>query len=486
MARRYGGQRPTFENVGEYASSRGADAVAMFEAYGRRYYDSQKYEMELFFARNDRGDFAAKTICITKPRQNGKSFAARDYAIWMACVERKNVLFSAHRSGIAHKMFKEIADFVRTNADLYSEVDTIYAAIGYEGIYFRDGSYIEFQTRTSGVRGGTYNVLILDEAQELTPAQQDAILPTVSAADELDENAEDKSQKIYIGTVPGPECQGTVFRDMHDRAHDGATGIWWLEWGAQGESLDEVDVDNVDLWYACNPAMGRRMSERTVRDERDQMTKDGFARERLGWWSPVAGKLQTVIDEMGRVRHRPSARPRADGLRREVRARRLRGRAGGRRVAGRHHARGAARPQAYGLRHGMARPVASGALQRGLLRGHRRQEREPSARGAPGRHRAQGLHHHAQHGRRHSRRVQALRRGEREAAHVVQATGDAQRIGYYRHQTPHRARRRLGVRRCRPITHRGVLSRPLGVRHNEAEPRRQRRHLLLRRKNVRR
>lgn len=297
MARRYGGQRPTFENVGEYTRSRGADAVAMFEAYGRRYYDSQKYEMELFFARNDRGDFAAKTICITKPRQNGKSFAARDYAIWMACVERKNVLFSAHRSGIAHKMFKEIADFVRTNADLYSEVDTIYAAIGYEGIYFRDGSYIEFQTRTSGVRGGTYNVLILDEAQELTPAQQDAILPTVSAADELDENAEDKSQKIYIGTVPGPECQGTVFRDMHDRAHDGATGIWWLEWGAQGESLDEVDVDDVDLWYACNPAMGRRMSERTVRDERDQMTKDGFARERLGWWSPVAGKLQTVIDE---------------------------------------------------------------------------------------------------------------------------------------------------------------------------------------------
>ncbi len=288
MARRLGGQVPTFQNVGSYAYSRGADAVAMFEAYGRNYYDSQKYEMEVFFARNERGDFAAKTICITKPRQNGKSFAARDYAIWMACVEHKNVLYSAHRSGVAHKMFKEIADFVRNNADLYAEVDTIYAAIGYEGIYFRDGSYIEFQTRTSGVRGGTYSVLILDEAQELTAAQQDAILPTVSAAEELDDDAEDKSQKIYIGTVPGPECSGTIFQTMHDKAHDGSASVWWLEWGAQGETLQDVDIDSVDLWYACNPAMGRRMSERTVRDERDTMTRDGFARERLGWWSPTA------------------------------------------------------------------------------------------------------------------------------------------------------------------------------------------------------
>jgi len=297
MARRLGGQVPTFQNVGEYASSRGADAVAMFEAYGRNYYDSQKYEMEVFFARNERGDFAAKTICITKPRQNGKSFAARDYAIWMACVEHKNVLYSAHRSGVAHKMFKEIADFVRGNADLYAEVDTIYAAIGYEGIYFRDGSYIEFQTRTSGVRGGTYSVLILDEAQELTAAQQDAILPTVSAAEELDEDAEDKSQKIYIGTVPGPECSGTIFQTMHDKAHAGSGSIWWLEWGAQGESLQDVDIDNVDLWYACNPAMGRRMSERTVRDEHDTMTRDGFARERLGWWSPTAvRKNEHIID----------------------------------------------------------------------------------------------------------------------------------------------------------------------------------------------
>ena len=289
MARRLGGQEPTFSTVGEWASTRGADAVAMFEEYGRRYYGSQKLEMDVFFARDADGSIASLTVGITKPRQNGKSFAARDYALWMAFVEHMNVLYTAHRGGTVRKMFKEMCDFIEMNKDFKDEVDYIYKAGGYEGIYLNDGTYIEFQTRTnSGARGGTYRVIVVDEAQELTSVQQDAILPTASAAGEIDEG-ESVPQVIYIGTVPGPECNGTVFRGMHDKAHRGESDTWWLEWGAAGDSIEDVDIDDVDLWYACNPAMGRRMSERTVRNEHDTMTRDGFARERLGWWSPTAG-----------------------------------------------------------------------------------------------------------------------------------------------------------------------------------------------------
>lgn len=289
MARRLGGQEPTFSTVGEWASTRGADAVAMFEEYGRRYYGSQKLEMDVFFARDADGSIASLTVGVTKPRQNGKSFAARDYALWMAFVEHMNVLYTAHRGGTVRKMFKEMCDFIEMNKDFKDEVDYIYKAGGYEGIYLNDGTYIEFQTRTnSGARGGTYRVIVVDEAQELTSVQQDAILPTASAAGEIDEG-ESVPQVIYIGTVPGPECNGTVFRGMHDKAHAGESDTWWLEWGAAGDSIEDVDIDDVDLWYACNPAMGRRMSERTVRNEHDTMTRDGFARERLGWWSPTAG-----------------------------------------------------------------------------------------------------------------------------------------------------------------------------------------------------
>ena len=296
MERRLGGQVPTFEHVGGYDYTRGGEAVEMFEAYGHRYYDSQKHEMDVFFARNGDGSIASLTVGITKPRQNGKSFAARDYALWMAFVEHMNVLYTAHRGGTVRKMFKEMCDFIELNQDFKDELDYVYKAGGYEGIYLKDGTYIEFQTRTnSGARGGTYRVIVIDEAQELTSVQQDALLPTASAAGEIDEGEADP-QMIYIGTVPGPECNGTVFREMHDKAHSGEADTWWLEWGATGDSIDDVDIDDVDLWYACNPAMGRRMSERTVRNEHDTMTRDGFARERLGWWSPTAGRMDHVFD----------------------------------------------------------------------------------------------------------------------------------------------------------------------------------------------
>ncbi len=290
---RRGCQEPTFERLGTWSSSRGKDAIEMFEAYGRRYYGSQKHEMEVFFARDENGGFAAKSIGITKPRQNGKSFAARDYCIWQAAVEGNSVLYSAHHGRTVRKMFKEMCDFIDAHEDFKAELEYIYKAGGYEGIYFKNGACIEFQTRTaSGGRGGTYRILVLDEAQELTNAQMEAIIPTVSAAAELEDGA-GEPQKIYIGTVPGPECSGTVFRDMHDRAHEGTTSVWWLEWGVQANGLDDVALDDVDNWYLANPAMGRRMSEATVRDELDTMSPDGFARERLGWWPPVALVVET-------------------------------------------------------------------------------------------------------------------------------------------------------------------------------------------------
>ena len=283
-------------HVGEYATSAGDKACAYFEKHGARFYESQKLEFELMLARDEDGGFAAKSLAITKPRQNGKSYAARWYVTWMAMVCGKRCLFSAHHSRTSRDMFKQVVDMLEADEKFSREVENIYRAGGYEGIYFRNGGCIEFQTRTnSGGRGGTYSVLCMDEAQEITPAQQDAILPTVSASGEIADGASEP-QKIYIGTVPGPECQGTVFREMHDRVHAGESDIWWLEWGAQGEKLEDVDVDDVDLWYACNPAMGRRMRESTVKDEHDTMSRDGFARERLGWWSPTAGKPDYPID----------------------------------------------------------------------------------------------------------------------------------------------------------------------------------------------
>ena len=308
---RKGNQRPTFSTVKPWAKSDGEYAAQVFHGYGVKFFPSQEYELSVFLARNDDNSYAALTICIAKPRQNGKSFAARFYAVWMAAIEGKRVLFSAHHGKTVRKMFKEMRNFVEGTPD-FAELllpggRGVYAAAGSEGIYFMnedgtDGGCIEFYTRTnSAARGETYHVIVVDEAQELTDEQLEALKPTTFAASDLeDEDIDgvpadaDDPQMIYLGTPPNAKCPGTVFKRCHDDSHAGTSACWWMEWAVEAVP-DMTDVDAVvELVYMTNPAMGYRIKESTMREAIGTMRADGFARECLGWWSMTASAVMPI------------------------------------------------------------------------------------------------------------------------------------------------------------------------------------------------
>lgn len=301
---RKGNQEPTFSAIGDYAYSIGQEVAEMFEDDAKKeYYPCQKMELEYILAKNADGSPAAPVICITKPRQNGKSFSARDAITFFGDFEHDKTLYSAHNGSTTRKMAKEIFSLFE-NPDIYPEfakdVKSISKARGYEGIYFKDwedengvvheGGCIDFATRTnSGARGGTYKKIVVDEAQELTEDQMDALNPVMSASGDAN-NPMDSPQVIYLGTPPGPSCRGTVFRKMRNAVKNGtAKNIWWIEWSFESDDIVR-DIPNaekaLELAYKTNPAMGYRISEKTVLSEFETMSLDGFARERLNWWVP--------------------------------------------------------------------------------------------------------------------------------------------------------------------------------------------------------
>ena len=96
-------------------------------------------------------------------------------------------------------------------------------ALGREEIILKSGARIKFLARTrNGGRGQHGDLLIFDEAQELDETAQASFLPAISASL--------NPQTIYLGTPPGPDVTGTVFRELRRRALAGeAKRTAWFE-----------------------------------------------------------------------------------------------------------------------------------------------------------------------------------------------------------------------------------------------------------------
>lgn len=291
-----GRQEPTFEVVGEWQETNGGEAVELFEGYGFRFDCAQRHEMDIYLARID-GKPAAVTVGLSVPRQNGKSYAARWYAIWCSAILGLVVLYSAHNGDTITEFFTMVTNIFEDDENYPDFAEMLdgapYRQPGKESIRFKSGGRIRFMTRTNNKsRSSTCDMLVMDEAQELTDAQLNAILPVVSAG------PHGMPQIIYIGTPPDTTCPGTVFRRMHDRAHSEDPGkAWWMEWAVDSvPSEDATKQQLMALAYMTNPALGVRITEGAVENEIDSMSRDGFARERLGWWDMNSNGVEHVID----------------------------------------------------------------------------------------------------------------------------------------------------------------------------------------------
>lgn len=282
---RIGRQTPTQSLILPYEQSKGAEAIELYEASGRQAIDWQKQLTEEILGVDSDGLWVHQKFGYSVPRRNGKNeiLAIREL---YGLEHGEHMCHTAHRVTTTHQAWVRLCKILgdagytelgrkKKNEEPPERSFRTTKGLGLETIEMTNGGSIVFRTRTAnGGLGEGFDLLVIDEAQEYTIAQQSALVYTVSDSP--------NPQTIYCGTPPTTESAGTVFSDMRkaclaDEAYD--TG--WAEWSVE---LEPRDLMNVDTWYETNPSMGYHLNERKVRSEFDPNNQLDFIIQRLGYW----------------------------------------------------------------------------------------------------------------------------------------------------------------------------------------------------------
>ena len=274
-ANEFGAQEPRYRIAPKYDKTE-LRAVKLLKAGGLLLDPWQADILDDWMAMNAGNKWICKTCGGSIPRQNGKTLIMQGRAEAGMMLYGERVLYTSHLQKTSTETFEEMASFFDSPA-LKKYVKEIKTALGREQILLVNGGRVKFLARTrNGGRGQHGDLLIFDEAQELDTNQQASFIPAISASL--------NPQTIYMGTPPDPTVTATVFREIRDKAIAGeTTSTAWFEY-----SVEEIgDVSDQKRWYATNPALGRRIQLDTIKGEFEQMASDTFARERLGWWTPV-------------------------------------------------------------------------------------------------------------------------------------------------------------------------------------------------------
>lgn len=279
-----GSQEPSARITPPYTTTDGPDAERIIRAGGIMLDPWQSETLADWMAMTPAQKWACSNCGGSVPRQNGKTALLNVRAGSGMLLYNEQVIYTAHLQKTATETFEELAALFEA-PKLKSYVKDIKTALGREQIILKNGARIKFLARTrNGGRGQHGDLLIFDEAQELDDNAQASFIPAISASL--------NPQVIYVGTPPGPDTPGTVFRGIREKALAGETRTTaWFEF-----SVEEIgDVTDQSRWAETNPALGRRILLSTIESEVEQMAPDTFARERLGWWTPVAKAADAAL-----------------------------------------------------------------------------------------------------------------------------------------------------------------------------------------------
>lgn len=281
-----GSQEPRIQIEPDRVATDGDDAALLMSEYGYNLDEWQKTVVDCWLGKDENGKYNVTNAGLSLPRQNGKNVCLEAREFFGLVIAGERILHTAHQVKTSKKSFRRLAAMFtdKRHPEITDIVKQIRYTNGEECIELTNGGTIEFSSRSRQAARGFdgISLVVYDEAQELTDDQVEAIMATLSAS------ATGNRQIIYTGTPPYPNCPGEVFRRRRTVCTtDPGKHDAWHEWSVCADKIEDIKVDDVSLWYMSNPALGVRLDEDFTREEQRTMSADGFARERLGWWSPI-------------------------------------------------------------------------------------------------------------------------------------------------------------------------------------------------------
>jgi hypothetical protein len=294
--RRRGNQKPRLDYYRNGDIWLADKTIRLLDAYGIRLKPWQKLILYRWLAVELDEDGQWKWVnpdCgLLVPRQNGKSELMIARIIGGMIFLGEALIYTAQSDNTVSEIKRRVQQFfydaeAEIRDMLTEEFDKEPKSLDYIELRNRGRCVFRTRTRTNGL-GSTNDVLLIDEAQEETDAQQEAILPTISAG------KKNNYQVIRVGTPPTGSTTGTVFIRIRKNVIDGKVAdVCWQEWSV----ASITDPNDEDAWYATNPSLGYFLQLSAVRKEASQMAIDSFNKMRLGWIAGVESQRAFTDDQ---------------------------------------------------------------------------------------------------------------------------------------------------------------------------------------------
>lgn len=314
LSARHGSQTPRVSTYPPAAYSSGPDVADLAAVAGLNLDPWQRYVLEHGLGEQPDGKWSAREVGCWVPRQNGKGviIEARVLA-GLFLFGEKRILWSAHEYKTAQEGFLRIRELIQGTPDFDARVKRYWEGSGEQGIELyprngeKSGQRLKFIARSKGSgRGFSGDLIILDEAQELTLLQMKALYSTMSA-----KSIHGNPQMWYFGTPP--EMPDAWVYGLRRDGELGKDRLAWFDWGLGEIDLNEplslrlARYENRDLWAQANPGLGIRISEEFCEDELSRL-REGFASERLGLWLPPADDAGLLDRKMWASMRDPESR----------------------------------------------------------------------------------------------------------------------------------------------------------------------------------